>query len=563
MDWNKSGAIEAQEAKVLCERARLDNDSLSLAWEHADCDRDGQLVFPEFVALIHLISCLKKGAPLPSLQEGLPPELFNALANLNGTPEELAAQRSRSASPSGAASPNGLFATSRSQSPAPPYMEGNEWQSGEWAQPPPAGDAFATGPGPVDDTFGQAQPWAAVGLDINGDGRPDVIVEGVDRNHDGIPDVLQDGFGDKKSKKHKKDKKDKRHEEFEAPTMDAFSAPPPDFGASAFGPDASDGFRAIEGSHDRGFGYDIEHERERENSRRYELEHDRERERDYATRQHDVNSATHQFSAIIEADHAVSRQLRAEVDKLEEELRHLRDAHNRFDEEVRRERQQCESMAAEKRRLEQQLQEAKYRLDALRDDRRAINLESISLRRDRDHISHELAFLQKMAREEEITLECLHRTNTDLEKSYRSMEGQTEQLERERRHLIEQVTEERRLVQGEERQNAEIRTKLERLRREQVAANQSRRQEFEREQRRDEMQNGMENPSATAARRGEPLPRSGHSWAGIIASESVGPSASPKMVVNTSPAALSVQGARSSLPARPLVATGPAGREGV
>merc|ERR1719401_1817680 len=36
-----------------------------------------------------------------------------------------------------------------------------------------------------------AAPMAAVGLDVNRDGRADYIVSGVDMNRDGIPDALQ------------------------------------------------------------------------------------------------------------------------------------------------------------------------------------------------------------------------------------------------------------------------------------------------------------------------------------------------------------------------------------
>jgi hypothetical protein len=42
------------------------------------------------------------------------------------------------------------------------------------------------------DIVASRQPQAVVGLDIDGDGSPDVLVAGVDRNRDGIPDVLQD-----------------------------------------------------------------------------------------------------------------------------------------------------------------------------------------------------------------------------------------------------------------------------------------------------------------------------------------------------------------------------------
>merc|ERR1719506_1569195 len=92
-DWQKTRFVEAGEAKMLLERSRLDTTTLAVAWEHADRDCDGRLTFQEFVALIHLISCVKRGAAIPGLQEGLPPELLNTLSNLHETPEDLAAQR--------------------------------------------------------------------------------------------------------------------------------------------------------------------------------------------------------------------------------------------------------------------------------------------------------------------------------------------------------------------------------------------------------------------------------------------------------------------------------------
>lgn len=511
MDWNKSGFIEGSEATQLLERARLDNQILGLAWEHADKDHDGRLTFPEFVCLIHIISCIKKGAPMPSLQEGLPPELFNVLANLNETPEELNAQRSRSPSPK---------LLSRSEVGSPDFYSRNVSPSpagGDWLQPPT--DEFATARN-REDPFGTGNdPTSDFGMQQTSD-------FGL-QQPEGFGESFGDEFGSKKDKKEKKHKKDKVADGFDAgENLDTFASD----GLGAFG----DAFETRPSGLDRA---------------------DRERE---------ISKACEHFNAVIEADKAVSRQLRSEVDKLEDEHRQLRDEQNHFSEQVRRERQQCEQMSAEKQRLEHQLQEVKNRLDVLRDHRRAVDLESISLRRDREMFSDELSFLQRMAKEEEITLECLRNTNADLERSYIGIEGQNESLEKERRHLVEQVSEERRLVQLEERQNAEIRTRVERLRRELGSEQQSRREEFEREKRREEMQRGIDTSTALDSRH---LPSSarvtaagtytGHSWAGIIASEAIPASGMGSSQV--------VQSRPQPMPqsARQLLTTGPANRQGV
>jgi len=52
---------------------------LSLAWEHADQDKDGRLTLKEFVILVHLVTCTLKGAQLPNAADGLPQELLQAV----------------------------------------------------------------------------------------------------------------------------------------------------------------------------------------------------------------------------------------------------------------------------------------------------------------------------------------------------------------------------------------------------------------------------------------------------------------------------------------------------
>jgi len=96
---------------VLCGRAGIGGAQLALAWKHADQDCDGRLTFPEFVALVHSVSCCREGLELPPLERGLPSELRAALDALTQTPEELDRQRSRS--------PSHSASNSRSASPAP------------------------------------------------------------------------------------------------------------------------------------------------------------------------------------------------------------------------------------------------------------------------------------------------------------------------------------------------------------------------------------------------------------------------------------------------------------
>merc|ERR1712062_824190 len=94
-----------------------------------------------------------------------------------------------------------------------------------------------------------------------------------------------------------------------------------------------------------------------------------------------------------------------------------------------------------------------------------MDLESLSLHRDRRHLAGEQAFLQQMTIDEETTLSVLGRANKFLERSERELEAQVELLERERRDLLREAGREKDLLQAAERQNAELRGRIERLRR--------------------------------------------------------------------------------------------------
>merc|ERR1719296_228464 len=88
-DANSDGYVEAEEARPLCQKSRLEDGELSRVWTHADQDMDGRLTFPEFVVLVHLVSCARKGLGVPSLADGLPPQLAHSVATLAAMPQQL------------------------------------------------------------------------------------------------------------------------------------------------------------------------------------------------------------------------------------------------------------------------------------------------------------------------------------------------------------------------------------------------------------------------------------------------------------------------------------------
>merc|ERR1711957_366996 len=111
---------------------------------------------------------------------------------------------------------------------------------------------------------------------------------------------------------------------------------------------------------------------------------------------------------------------------------------------------------------------ARRRLAELREERRAVNVDSLSLRHDRLHCQEELEFMQSIGENELQVLQIGLQANQQLERSYTDLEAHTEVLEKQRRSLTHQVQEEKDMVRQEERHNAELRNRLEQMRRQQA-----------------------------------------------------------------------------------------------
>jgi len=192
--------------------------------------------------------------------------------------------------------------------------------------------------------------------------------------------------------------------------------------------------------------------------------------------QEQLRSVSVQFESIIAADHEVCRQLRREVDELQDEMRHMRELGNQVQGQLQQQREDQGRLASQHTTLESRLNEARRRLTELRDSRRVMNLESLSLRRDRNHCEEELGFLKRMSDDEAQSLEVARRANILLERSCLDLEGHASALEAQRRVLAQQVHQEQEMVRKEERSNAELRNKLGQLRRQRAIKDASRRE---------------------------------------------------------------------------------------
>ncbi|CAJ1409736.1 unnamed protein product [Effrenium voratum] len=221
-----------------------------------------------------------------------------------------------------------------------------------------------------------------------------------------------------------------------------------------------------------------------------------------------LSELSRRFEKVLAADREVSKLIREEMQGLEDELRSVQDSRLQLDRQNTQEAKEREQLSAESQRLELQLSEAKQRLLALRDDCRAMNLESLSMRRDRSHLAEEMAFLQRSLDTETRSLEGLAKMNQSILNFNGGMEANAELLARQRKEL--QLSKEQQQARQEERQNNELRNLLDRRRREQAAMLASHQDLQQKHQLVRAMQ--TDNVSALSAMT-KSVPLDGHSWA--------------------------------------------------
>lgn len=401
-DWDQDGFVQGNEASELLERSGLERSSLGRAWELADQDCDGKLDFSEFVCLVHLVTCALRGQRIPGPGERLPHQLALSLASLEPL-EVLAAEREASRS------------RSRSASPHPSVTPG-EPAVAELPDPFAAGESF-----PSVETK-DAGNWQSTGFEDTA-----AFASGFESEGGFASGGFQDSTADFGFPAFPDGQID---QPFEAGAAGAASWPQelPEFEqpVSAF-----DG--AFEGKDP------------------------------FATDHLGLSGPAEQLQLVANFDGKLARKLRDEVDQLDTELRRLQDADVKLEQHAAHESRECERLLSQKQILERELAEDKQKLQQLQDARSNANLESLSLRRDRNHLSHELAFLRQVAENDEEMLLMLRQSNQYLEASHRNLESNSEMLKEIRKEVQVEIAKEREQLQLDQRQYAELKATLEQL----------------------------------------------------------------------------------------------------
>ncbi|CAJ1327080.1 unnamed protein product [Effrenium voratum] len=431
------GFVQGAEAQTLLERSRLPPQALAKCWELADQDRDGRLTFSEFLCLVHLVTCLLRGAPVAELERpgGLPAPLQAALARLEPL-EQLAREREES--------------RSRSASPAPTAI---------------GLDALG-----ADGGHGRSLPQVSLtpepeprNLDDGGfGGLADLGNDAAASKFEDFGQFETEGFGEfpeKEKKEKKKKKKDKAKDKLDFDTdvqadfpggdwrepsaekdLDPFSTAA-DFPATAkadFGDFGGMDFGGLGGG-DFGFGEMAEMGFAGLESQDMQPEN------------------VKHLNSVAKCDRSLAKMLRDEVDQLDGELRRLQELGASLEQKLSQEAVDLEQLARQKKAMEKGLLEEKQRLSQLRDSRGQAHLESLALRRDRSHLTQELGFLRTMAEGEEELISVLRHSNQYLEASCQDLEQGAEALTRRGAELQATLKTEEDLCQRDTRTLADLR----------------------------------------------------------------------------------------------------------
>ncbi|PFH35028.1 EF hand domain-containing protein [Besnoitia besnoiti] len=176
------------------------------------------------------------------------------------------------------------------------------------------------------------------------------------------------------------------------------------------------------------------------------------------------------LESVVETDKRLSEILRSEVDGDAEEIEEVRELRVLLETELLAEKKELARQIDRKRDFALQLEDEKIKLEQLKEERRKIEFERLGIERDLAHYMEELLFLRGQVDDMQRDIDSLHQTNQTLLAAHRHQQIQAQNLHATRLQAQEQLKSEREALQKEEREIAELKTLLSRMRREKSEA---------------------------------------------------------------------------------------------
>eukprot|EP00916_Digyalum_oweni_P003930 GHVL01007005.1.p1 GENE.GHVL01007005.1~~GHVL01007005.1.p1 ORF type:complete len:614 (+),score=148.41 GHVL01007005.1:796-2637(+) len=172
------------------------------------------------------------------------------------------------------------------------------------------------------------------------------------------------------------------------------------------------------------------------------------------------------IESMIESDKRLTRTLKNDIDYHADDLRRMDQSSDTLQRELVHERAELERQLERKRDFERQVYNMRLELDKMKEERRKVDIERISTSRDMNHYQEEIIFMRQQIEDINADISLMHESNKMLETNYKGAEIRVGHLERSRREILTSVKAEKDLLAKEEREIAQMKNQLDRLRRE-------------------------------------------------------------------------------------------------
>eukprot|EP01066_Platyproteum_vivax_P016870 Platyproteum_vivax@DN7244_c0_g1_i5.p1 len=424
------GYLAPSDVRRIMEKSGLPSNVLRQIWDMSDKNNDGRLSEREFVVAMHLASRAKKGVPLP---EELPASLLLYLAT-----GELPIIADGSASAESATSMIQDTSSFPTVTPPSPTL-------------PAKIESFPNG------TFGDSSPFDRPDSSFSGmDSRREKKKKKDKKNEVGFAEFgdafdTENAFGDSKEKSKKK--RQQSGGGFDEP-LDAFKDPLDFKPPSDFDDNFGDGFgRGPMSGYTKSDAQDV----------KWPIDELTMRD-DYDIRNKEMSTSV--LETIIESDKRLHRSLKGDVDAQADIMRNLQTIGDQLHRELVRERLEVEKQMERKREFEKQVYECRGDLDKMKEERRKVDIERISIARDLNHYQEEIVFLKRQIDETFSDIALVKESSKGADSNVKATDLQVAHLEKTRKDVLSAVKAEKEDLAREETEIAQMRTQLDRMKRE-------------------------------------------------------------------------------------------------